>query len=158
MSSTRFLLKWLRNRLALPAALLGPFLWAGAIAAGAWLTIAGEPADGVGFYAQVRPAGIDVKGDMRMVPLRINLGPGPATVDGQAYRSVETDVQIDCTRQTARYLRAMFYARPDFQGDPFRAVNYGKDDLQPSLLAGAEEGTSPRIIRAACSAKSVTSN
>ena len=158
MSSTCNFLQGLVRRLLRFSALTLPLLGGPAHAADAWLTIAGEPADGVGFYAQVRPAGIDVKGDMRTVPLRINLGPGPAAVDGQAYRSVETDVQIDCTRQTARYLRAVFYARPDFQGDPFRTVNYGKDELQPSLLAGAEEGANLRIIRAACSARSVTSN
>jgi hypothetical protein len=71
---------------------------------------------------------------------------------------VVTEVQIDCTQQTARYVKAAFYAQPDFRGQPFKVTVYAGDDIRPMIFKDITDDPNARIIKAACSAKSVTSN
>lgn len=139
----------------LAAALAG----ADAHAADTWLTIAGDPANSANHYIQVNVAAIDIKDDMRLIPVRINRATLWTTAgDGIQFRSVVTEVQIDCTQQIARYVRAAFYAQPDFRGEPFRIATYTGDDIRPMMLKDIDDNPHARIIKAACSVKNVTSN
>ena len=138
------------------AAVLGA---AGVHAADTWLTITGDPANSANHYIQVNVAAIEVKDDLRTIPVRINRATLWATAgEGIQFRSVVTEVQIDCTQQTARYVKAAFYAQPDFHGEPFRVATYAGDDVRPMIFKDIEDESNPRIIKAACSVKNVTSN
>jgi hypothetical protein len=138
----------------LAAVLLG----LGAHAAETWLTITGDPGSSANHYIQVNPAAIDVKDDLRVIPVRVNRATLWRTNEGIQFRSVETEVQIDCTQQTARYLRASFYAQPDFRGQPFKVSVYAADDIRPMVFKDIADNPNARIIKAACAAKGVTTN
>lgn len=132
---------------------------AGARAADTWLTITGDPANPANHYIQVNVAAIDVKDDLRILPVRINRATLWTTAgDGIQFRSVVTEVQIDCTQQTARYVKAAFYTQPDFRGEPFRISTYAGDDIRPMIFKDMDDDPNARIIKAACSARNVTSN
>jgi hypothetical protein len=132
---------------------------AGAHAADTWLTITGDPANSANHYIQVNVAAIDVKDDLRTLPVRINRATLWTTAgDGIQFRSVVTEVQIDCTQQTARYVKAAFYTQPDFRGEPFRISTYAGDDIRPMIFKDIDDDPNARIIKAACSARNVTSN
>jgi hypothetical protein len=130
---------------------------AAAPAAESWLTIVGEPSSPGSHYIQVNPAQIDIKGDIRMIPVRISRATTWTTEDGIQFRSAEAEVLIDCDRQMARYLNAAFYPEPDFQGQAFKVLSYGKEDMRPVAFRDIGEYLNARIIKAACSAKNVTS-
>jgi hypothetical protein len=144
----------------LPAMALAALLaLAGAHAADTWLTITGDPASSANHYIQVNAAAISIKDELRIIPVRINRAtPWTAAGEGIQFRSVVTDVQIDCTQQTARYVKAAFYAQPDFRGEPFRVATYGGDDIRPMIFKDMSDDPNARIIKAACSVKNVTSN
>ena len=138
----------------LAAALLG----LGAHAAETWLTITGDPGNSANHYIQVNPAAIEIKDDLRVIPVRINRATLWRTNEGIQFRSVETEAQIDCTEQTARYLKASFYAQPDFRGQPFKVSIYPADDIRPMVFKDIADNPTARIIKAACIAKGVTTN
>ncbi|MFC5522438.1 surface-adhesin E family protein [Polaromonas jejuensis] len=127
-------------------------------AAESWLTIAGEPANPDSQYIQVNPVLIDIKGDLRVIPVRINRATIWSSPEGIQFRSVETEVLINCTELSAHYLKAAFYAEPDFHGEPFKVQTYAKDDIQPMMFKDIGDSPNVRIIKAACGAKNVTSN
>ncbi|SFU34771.1 hypothetical protein SAMN05216350_101448 [Polaromonas sp. YR568] len=129
-----------------------------AYAAGTWLTITGDPGNSANHYIQVNPAEIEVKDDLRVIPVRINRATLWRTNEGIEFRSVITEVQIDCTQQTARYLKASFYAQPDFRGQPFKVSVYAPDDIRPMAFKDIADNPNARIIKAACMAKGVTIN
>lgn len=131
---------------------------AAAPTAESWLTIVGEPGAPGSHYIQVNPAQIDIRGDMRTIPVRINRATTWTTEDGIQFRSVEAEVLIDCDRQTARYLNAAFYTEPDFQGQAFKVLSYAKEDMRSMVFRDIGENLNARIIKAACTAKNVTSN
>jgi hypothetical protein len=82
---------------------------AGARGADTWLTITGDPANSANHYIQVNAAAIDIKDDLRVIPVRINRATlWTAAGEGVQFRSVATEVQIDCTQQTARYVKPLF--------------------------------------------------
>jgi hypothetical protein len=127
-------------------------------AADTWLTIAGDPGNSANHYIQVNPASIDIKDDLRVIPVRINRAKTWITSEGVQFRSVETEVQIDCTQQTARYVKASFYAQPDFRGQPFKVAVYAPDDIRPMVFKDIADNPNVRIIKAACMAKGVPNN
>ena len=130
---------------------------AGARAADTWLTITGDPANSASHYVQVNVAAIQIKDDLRLLPVRINRATQWAPA-GEAlqFRSVVTEVQIDCTQQIARYVKAAFYAQPDFRGEPFRITTYAGDDIRPMIFKDSDDDPNARIVKAACSVKNVT--
>jgi hypothetical protein len=144
----------------LPAMSLAAVLVAaGAHAADTWLTISGDPANSANHYIQVNAAAINIKDDLRVIPVRINRATlWTAAGEGVQFRSVATEVQIDCTQQTARYVKAAFYLQPDFRGEPFRITTYAGDDIRPMIFKDMDDDPNARIIKAACSVKNVTSN
>lgn len=129
-----------------------------ALAADTWLTITGDPGNSANHYIQANPAAIDIKDDLRVIPVRINRAKIWTTNEGVQFRLVETEVQIDCTQQTARYLKASFYAQPDFRGQPFKVSIYAPDDIRPIIFEDIADSPDARIIKAACVAKGVTTN
>jgi hypothetical protein len=132
---------------------------AGAHAADTWLTVTGDPANSASHYVQVNVAAIDIKDDLRGIQVRINRATQWAPAgEGLQFRSVVTEVQIDCTQQTARYVKAAFYALPDFRGEPFRITTYAGDDLRPMIFKDTDDDPNARIVKAACSVKNVTNN
>ncbi|QGJ19710.1 hypothetical protein F7R28_15825 [Polaromonas sp. Pch-P] len=130
----------------------------GAFSADTWLTITGDPGNSGNHYIQVNPAAIDIKDDLRVIPVRINRAKIWTTNEGVQFRSVETEVQIDCTQQTARYVKASFYAHPDFRGQPFKVAVYAPDDIRPMVFKDIADNPNVRIIKAACMAKGATNN
>lgn len=132
---------------------------AGAHAADTWLTVTGDPANSASHYVQVNVAAIDIKDDLRGIQVRINRATQWAPAgEGLQFRSVVTEVQIDCTQQIARYVKAAFYAQPDFRGEPFRVTTYAGDDIRPMIFKDTDDDPNARIVKAACSVKNVTSN
>jgi hypothetical protein len=132
---------------------------AGVRAADTWLTITGDPANSANHYIQVNAAAIDIKDELRIIPVRINRATLWTTAgDGIQFRSVVTEVQIDCAQQTARYVTAAFYTQPDFRGQPFKVTTYAGDDIRPMIFKDIDDDPNARIIKAACNARSVTSN
>ena len=153
ISARQFLIRW-------PAILLATALWAaGAHATDTWLTITGDPANSASHYVQVNVAAIEVKEDQRLLPVRINRATQWAPA-GEAlqFRSVVTQVQIDCAQQIARYVKAAFYAQPDFRGEPFRITTYAGDDIRPMIFKDSDDDPNARIVKAACSVGNVTNN
>lgn len=145
----------------LPAVFLAAVLGAAGVhaAADTWLTITGDPANSASHYVQVNVAAIEVKEDQRLIPVRINRATQWAPA-GEAlqFRSVVTEVQIDCTQQIARYVKAAFYAQPDFRGEPFRITTYAGDDIRPMIFKDSDDDPNARIVKAACSVGNVTNN
>ena len=147
-----------RALIRLPAVFLAAVLMAaGAGAADTWLTITGDPANSASHYIQVNVAAIEIKDDLRLLPVRINRATqwAPAGENLQ-FRSVVAEVQIDCTQQIARYVKAAFYSQPDFRGQPFRITTYAGDDIRPMIFKDSDEDPNARIVKAACSVKNVT--
>lgn len=92
-----------------------------ATAAVFWLTIVGEPGYSGRHYIQVNPARISIKGDIRIIPVRISRATAWTTDDGIQFRSAEAEVLVDCERQTACYLNAVFLYRARLSGAGFQS-------------------------------------
>lgn len=127
-------------------------------AAAAWLTIVGHAGDSQGHYIQVNPSMIETRGHLLEIPVRINRPVVWMTSDGFPFRSVETEVLVDCRQSTTRFLKATFYAEADFRGPPSKVLSHGRDNIEPLMFKELDGDPEGRIIKAACGAKNVISN
>lgn len=117
-----------------------------------WFTLFGHADDADSDYVQVDPGAIEVDGDMRTVPLRINVAKARTNREGRSFRSVESRVLIDCKRREAWYVQGAFFEQPRFVEPPaFRRVYPDDGTRFPMTFAGIATDFAPRVVRAACS-------
>ncbi len=115
-----------------------------------WLTVAGDPDDLATNVIQVDP--VDRDGDTRTMRVRVSRATPRVSWDGVPYRSYESNVLFDCSRQTARYLSITFFARPGWQGEPLRTVDYATGTPRWMEFRDVEPNPNRRIVNAACPA------
>lgn len=115
-----------------------------------WLTLVGAADDPASDYIQVDPSTVETSGDSRTVRLRVNRARSAPGFDGFLYRSFEGDVSVDCVKRTARYVRGMYYAAPNFVGEPIAHRTFTKLEEVPLRFQGFKGDYAGRVIRASC--------
>jgi hypothetical protein len=115
-----------------------------------WLSIVGDPMDPSVDTVQVDPATFNRAGALRAVHVRVNRSNERKSWDGEVYRSYNSEVLIDCSVRTGRYLSIEFFAQPLWQGDPHGKMQYSKREVRPMLFRDMDPNPTQRLIRAAC--------
>lgn len=121
-----------------------------AMAQGNWLTIVGHPqVDDSQDYAQLNPAGILREKGLVTIPIRVSRALERTSQDGIKFRSYVGVAEVDCVKQTARFLRASFYRQPNFQGEPYLAKDFGTQ-IRPVAFRDMPGNHTQQTVRAAC--------
>lgn len=128
-----------------------------ACASSNWLTLVGDPAIPSSDYVQFDPAALSRDGEQPTIPVRVSRSQPRTSKDGIVFRSFESVVAVDCSTRTARYLKATFYAAPDFQGEPLRTDVFGPLDPRPMEFRLIQGEPTERMINAACNLGAVKS-
>ena len=121
-----------------------------ALASPTWLTLVGDPNDPTADYIQFDPSGLARGNGLPTLPVRVSRAHARTSQEGIVFRSFEAVVAVQCKKRTAHFVRASFYAQPDFKGTSFRTVVFAPSDIR--LMAFREIKGEPtlRIVRAAC--------
>jgi hypothetical protein len=127
----------------------------GAFAQTQWLTLVGDATVAAADTVQVEPVTFNRAGALRTVHLRVSRAAERKSWDGDAYRSYNAEVLIDCAVRTGRYLSIEFFAQPLWQGEPHGKKLYAKREIRPMLFRDIEPNPSQRLIRAACQTENV---
>lgn len=114
-----------------------------------WFTIIGDPLRGDVDTIQVDAMPVAIKGDIRLLNLRLSRARPRTSADGIVFRSFHALTEFDCRKKTARYTRTQFYAQPLWQ-EPGRVMDYPSNDVRPMAFREIQPNPNERIIRAAC--------
>ena len=128
-----------------------------ACASTSWLTLVGDPAIPSSDYIQFDPAALSRHGEQPTIPIRVSRSQPRTSTDGIVFQSFESVVAVDCSKRTARYLQATFFAAPDFQGVPLRTVVFHTLDLRPVEFRLIQGEPTQRMINAACNLGAIKS-
>jgi hypothetical protein len=126
-----------------------------AFAESQWLAMTGDPTDASVDTVQVDPVTFNRAGALRTVGVRVNRTAERKSWDGAVYRSYNSEVLIDCSARTGRYLSIEFFAQPLWQGDPHGKTQYSKREIRPMLFRDMDPNPTQRLIRAACQTENV---
>ena len=126
-------------------------------AASNWLTLVGDPADPAADYIEFDPASLARENGVPVIAIRVSRASPRTSQEGIVFRSFESAVAVDCKQASARFLRASFYAEPDFKGQPFRTVVFGPRDLRPMVFREIQGAPTQRVVRAACKHSAIKS-
>lgn len=133
---------------------LAPFA---ACASATWLTLVGNPADATSDYIQFDPASLAFHHSIPELAVRVSRAHPRTSKEGITFRSFDSVVAVDCKYGTARFLRATFYAHPDFHGTPIDSVVFGAADVRPMAFREIAGAPAQRMVRAACGHSAIKS-
>ena len=128
-----------------------------AFASSNWLTLVGDPAVPSSDYIQFDPAALSRDGEQPTIPVRVSRSQPRTTKEGIVFQSFESVVAVDCSKRSARYLVATFFAAPDFQGEPLRTMVFDPLDPRPVEFRLIQGEPTQRMINAACNLGAVKS-
>ena len=115
-----------------------------------WLTLVGDPEDSTTDYIQFDPSGLARDKGFPTLPVRVSRVHPRTSQEGIVFRSFEGVVAVHCKKGTARFVRASFYAKPDFKGTAFRTVVFNPPDIRPMAFREIKGEPTLRVVRAAC--------
>lgn len=115
-----------------------------------WLTLRGTPGDADNSYVQVDPTSVVVEGQHRTMAVRLSVKAPRTTKDNITFRSFTSRVNVDCDARSGRYASAVYYAQPNFVGDPIAVRVFDDDDVRPMAFAGSPPEVAARTVAAAC--------
>lgn len=107
-----------------------------------------EPSGSAGNMIQVRPEPLSIDNRVLM-QLRVSRDKTRNSFNGRKYRSYNAKVLINCTNQTAWYLRLAYYAQPHWEGPVVSQEEY-EPGKAPVLFKGIPGDHHKRMITAAC--------
>lgn len=141
--------------------LLVGLVWAvglgSACASSNWLTLVGDPSDPSSDYIQFDPGALTRDAGQATIPVRVSRSSPRTSKEGIVFRSFESVVAVDCSKRTARFLQAAFFAEPDFQGTPFRTEIFSPLEPRPVEFRLIKGAPTRRLINAACDATAIKS-
>ena len=114
-----------------------------------WLTLVGDPQDPTADYIQFDPSSLARDKGLPTVPVRVSRVRPRTSREGIVFRSFEAVVAVHCKKETARFVRASFYAEPDFKGTSFRTVVFGPTDIRTMAFREIKGEPTQRLVRAA---------
>ena len=126
-------------------------------AASSWLTLVGDPTNPDGDYIEFDPTSLTRENGRPVISIRVSRALARTSKEGIVFRSFESAVVVDCKQASARFLRASFYAEPDFKGQPFRTVVFDPTDIRPMAFKEIKGAPTQRVVRAACKHSAVKS-
>ena len=121
-----------------------------ALAASNWLTLVGDSADPAADYIEFDPASLARENGIPAIAIRVSRAAVRISREGIVFRSFESAVAVDCKQASARFLRASFYAEPDFKGQPFKTVIFDLTNLRPMVFREIQGSLTQRVVPAAC--------
>lgn len=122
-----------------------------------WLTLVGDPSDPASDYIQFDPGALTLDAGQATLPVRVSRSKPRTTKDGTVFRSFESVVAVDCSKRTAHFLQAAFFAEPDFKGLPFKTEVFSPLDPRPVEFRLIKEAPRRRMINAACDTAAIRS-
>ena len=122
-----------------------------------WLILVGDPADPVAHHIEFDPASLARVNGTPAIAIWASRASPRTSKEGIVFRSFESAVAVDCKQASARFLRASFYAEPDFKGQPFKTVVFGPRDLRPMVFREIQGAPTQRVVRAACKHSAIKS-
>ena len=137
MSAKKWIILWLASSVS-------------AFAQTPWFTISGDPATAQANTIQVDPASIEGGEAVRTMKLRVNRATQRTSWDGVPYRSYVSEVHVDCRARTARYAFISFFAKPLWEGNVAKTVDYTRGPPRSMEFRGVEPNPTQRIVNAAC--------
>lgn len=114
-----------------------------------WFTIAGDARDPSVTTILIDPTPVLVKGNTRLMYLRVSRDKPRVSTDGIAFQSFQSIVEFDCDKAAARFTRTQFYDKPLWTG-PGKSFDYPPSMVRPMVFRDIEPNPSQRIIKAAC--------
>lgn len=135
-------------------------LWSGLCvhAQEVWFNVLGDPADETVNTIEVDPTPVAIRGETRIMRVRVSRSADRVNWDGIPYRSYVSEVLFDCTSNTARYVLIDYYSQPAWKGEPHKQSVYPQSEPRPMQFRDVEPNPNKRIIRAACQTGSITNN
>lgn len=127
-------------------------------AQGDWFNLMGDPADETVNTIEVDPTPVSVKGESKVMRIRVSRSEDRVDWEGVSYRSYASKVLVDCTSHTARYRVIKFYSQPAWKGEPHKRAVYPESELRPVEFRDVEPNPYERIIRAACDTAKISNN
>lgn len=124
----------------------------GASAQDAWFTVLGDSSQANVNTIQVEPSGLETRGSVRVLKVRVSRSLPRTSWDGVPYRSYESLVAFDCERRTARYRQIHYFKQPLWAGTAYRTNDYSQGEPRWMLFREVEPNPTARIINAACAA------
>lgn len=115
-----------------------------------WLTVIGDPEVTTVNTIQVDPAPLEVSNEFRTMRIRVSRSLPRTSWDGTPYRSYESIVQFDCSRNKARYMMLTYYADAVWRGDAFKTTDYSTGPARLMEFRDVTPNPNQRILRAAC--------
>lgn len=115
-----------------------------------WLTLVGDPNDPIADYIQFDPSGLARDNGVPTLPVRVSRVRPRTSPEGIVFRSFEAVVAVQCKKRTAHFVRASFYAQPDFKGTSFKTVVFAPSDIRPMAFREIKGEPTLRVVRAAC--------
>lgn len=114
-----------------------------------WLTIVGDHDDPKADTIEINPLAVSRNGPVRVMEIRISRSIERTSSDGVKFRSFRGEVEFDCARGSARFVRSQFYAQPLWQSPTVR-LSYPPDTVRPMEFRMIEPNPKDKVIRAAC--------
>lgn len=127
-------------------------------AEGTWFNVLGDPADETINTIEVDPTPVSVSGETRIMRIRVSRSADRVNWEGIPYRSYVSEVLINCTDYTARYVLIDFYNLPAWKGEPLQRSLYSDSEPRPMQFRDVVPNPEQRIIRAACQTGKITNN
>jgi hypothetical protein len=115
-----------------------------------WFTVLGNPAEADADTVQVDPAPVEVRGEQRVLRVRVNRAVLRTNWENVPYRSYVARVLIDCRERRGRYQRIELFMRPLWQGGAHYTADYHRQPERPMAFRDTQPNPTQRIIRAAC--------
>lgn len=139
------------RRVAAPCVAVACIITGAAMAQVNWLTTAGIAGDATSDYVQLDPTRLAKESGLVTIPLRVSRSHERTSQDGIKFRSFVGVAGVDCKEMTARFLRASFYTKPNFEGSSFITKEYGST-IRPVMFREIPGDHATQTVRAACAA------
>lgn len=114
-----------------------------------WLTIVGDATDPNTDTIEMNPIAVSRDGPLRVMEIRVNRSAERTSGDGVKFRSFRGEVEFDCSRPSARFVRSQFYAEPLWKS-PKTQLSYPPNKVRPMEFRLFEPNPKDKVIRAAC--------
>jgi hypothetical protein len=114
-----------------------------------WFTIIGDRNDPNADTIEMNPVAVSRDGPVRVMEIRVSRSAERTSGDGVKFRSFRGEVEFDCSRPSARFVRSKFFAEPLWES-PTVQLSYPPSKLRPMEFRLFDPNPKDKVIRAAC--------
>lgn len=139
------------------AAWLGVFVSLSAYSQTDWLTIEGDGSNPAIDTVEVSPVFVVLNDQEQKTRIKVSRSTQRTSWEGIPYRSYEAEVIFNCSQNTARYFRIVFFMQPAWKGKPHKTAEYSLGTPRWMQFRNMNPNPTERIMRAVCQKEMVQS-